>query len=180
MLSDKYLVWIDLEMTGLDSTTDVILEIASLITDNQLAIIAQGPHFVIHQPDALLTSMNEWCSKQHTASGLCDAVRASTTTIAEAEKATLNFIANYCKPQTALLAGNSIFQDRIFLAKFMPSIVDYLNYRLIDVSTVKELARRWYPGNQLTDFKKKDSHRAVDDILESVRELEHYRKNFFK
>lgn len=180
MISDKYLVWIDLEMTGLDLSKDHILEIATIITDNDLNIIAHGPDFVIHQSDAILESMNSWCKEHHGKSGLIEAVRASTTSLKEAEAATLDFIKTYCKASTGLLAGNSVYQDRAFLNQYMPTIIDFLNYRIIDVSTVKELARRWYPGDPLTEFKKQETHRALTDIEESIKELAHYRHNFFK
>ena len=180
MIAGNYLVWIDLEMTGLDPQHDVILEIATIITDNNLNIIATGPALIIHQPDHLLGAMNEWCIQHHTKSGLVAAVRASTTTSAQAEQETLDFIGQYCLPQTAILSGNSIFQDRAFLARYMPSIINFLHYRILDVSTVKELARRWYPTDPNNRFEKKETHRALTDIQESINELNHYRKHFFK
>lgn len=180
MISDKYLVWVDLEMTGLDLTKDHILEIATLITDNELTLIAHGPDIVIHQPEAILENMNSWCKEHHGKSGLTEAVRASKTTLKEAEVQTLAFIKEYCKESTGLLAGNSVYQDRAFLNQYMPSIVNFLNYRIIDVSTVKELARRWYPNDPLTDFKKQETHRALTDIEESIKELAHYKKYFFR
>lgn len=179
MVSDQYLIWLDLEMTGLNPAHDLILEIATIITDNQLTQIAQGPTFVINQPEASLTTMSEWCTKQHTKSGLIEAVRQSTVSVAQAEEETLQFLATYCKPRTAPLCGNSIYQDRIFLAKYMPKIASFAHYRLIDISSVKELVRRWYPKYPATEFKKKESHRALQDIEESIAELQQYQKNFF-
>lgn len=173
------LVWIDLEMTGLDISKDVILEIASIITDGNLNIVAQGPLYVIHQSERHLTGMNEWCQKQHTQSGLVDAVRQSTTSLEHAYAKTVHFIRTHCEPQTGVLCGNSVWQDRIFLAKYMPEIVDYLNYRIIDVSSFKDAIGRWYPADKHTTFKKGDTHRAHDDIKESIAELKHYRKYFF-
>lgn len=175
----SHLVWIDLEMTGLDLSKDVILEIAVTITDNNLNLIAEGPALIINQPQACLTAMNSWCQKQHTLSGLVAAVQASTITPSDAEECVLSFIQEHCKLKTGILAGNSVFQDRAFLAKYMPSIIEYLHYRIIDVSTVKELARRWYSGSPFVFFKKEETHRAQTDIRESIRELQHYRNHFF-
>jgi len=180
MISDQYLVWIDLEMSGLDANRDVILEIATIITDNNLQIIAYGPSLVINQKEEILQGMSEWCVTQHTASGLSDKVRASTITVLEAQKQTLDFIQEYCKPQTAVLAGNSIHKDLEFLRYYMPDIVNFLHYRIIDVSSVKEVVRRWYPNDPNFEFKKKKSHRALEDIEESIQELAHYRKYFFR
>lgn len=180
MDSTKNLVWIDLEMTGLNSQTDVILEIAALITDSQLQSVAQGPDLIIHQPESALESMNEWVKTTHTKSGLLDAVRASKISVHEAEEQILAFMQQYCKKGDAVLAGNSIWQDRSFLANYMPKIVNYCHYRLIDVSTVKELVKRWYPEDKNSDYKKADTHRALADIQESVAELAHYRNCFFK
>jgi len=172
-------VWIDLEMTGLNPDHDVILEIACVITDSQLAVIKEGPSLVIHQPEKKLNQMNTWSQEQHTLSGLVQKVQRSTISINQAEKQILNFLRNYCKPETALLAGNSVWQDRIFMRRYMPSIIDFLYYRLIDVSTIKELVNRWYPNNEQVKFSKKDTHRALEDIYESIAELKHYKKYFF-
>lgn len=180
MISDRALVWIDLEMTGLDTSRHVILEIATIITDNDLNIIATGPHLVIHQSDQILEQMNDWCKKQHGISGLTQAVRESQTSLAQAEEETLAFLQTYCKKGTAILCGNSVYQDRIFLSVYMPKIISFLNYRLIDVSSVKELVRRWYPKDPLAEFKKQDTHRALTDIQESIGELKNYREHFFK
>lgn len=176
----KNLVWIDLEMTGLHPEKDVIVEIASIITDSQLTILEQGPHLIIHQPEQALALMDDWVRNTHTKSGLVDAVRASTISVAQAEQQTLEFIASLCDKGTPVLAGNSIWQDRNFLYKYMPSIVNYCHYRLIDISAIKELARRWYPEDKNKDFKKTDTHRALADIRESIEELKHYRTYFFK
>lgn len=175
----KNLVWIDLEMTGLDPFTDSILEIATVITDAQLNIIAQGPSLAIHHDQQVLSAMNEWCVRVHTKSGLCDKVLASTTSMADAQEQTLAFIAQHCAPQTALLAGNSVWQDKFFMMRQMPEIIKYLNYRLIDVTTIKELVVRWYPNDPQVRFAKSDNHRALEDVLASIDELKHYRQFFF-
>ena len=177
---DDLLVWIDLEMTGLEPEKDMILEIATLITDNSLEIVAKGPELIIHQSDVVLGSMNDWCKKQHGKTGLSEAVRASTISLEQAEQQTLEFIQKYCKKQTSPLCGNTIYQDRAFLHKHMPKIDQFLHYRIIDVSSVKELVKRWYPQHPLIEFKKSDTHRALADIQESVSELKQYRDAFFK
>lgn len=179
MTPQHSLVWIDLEMTGLDATKDVILEIATIITDNNLKIIEKGPAFVIHQPEEKLISMDEWCTQTHKKSGLTDAVRASIVTLTQAEDESLKFIKKHCGPKTGVLCGNSVWQDRIFLKAYMPRIIDYLHYRLVDVSSIKELIAQWYPNNPHTTFIKKESHRAYTDIKESIAELHHYKKQFF-
>jgi oligoribonuclease len=178
-MSDKNFVWIDLEMTGLQLPKDSILEIATIITDSNLNIIAQGPALVIHQSDELLATMDDWNVKHHTKSGLVDQVRASQISIEQAAEKTLEFIMAYCQKNTGLLAGNSVWQDRAFLNQYMPSIIEYLNYRLIDISSVKELVRRWYPNNPKAHYKKPETHRALDDIKASIEELAYYRENFF-
>lgn len=174
------LVWIDLEMTGLQVETDVILEIASVITDGDLNVIAQGPSFIINQPDEKLAGMDKWCTDHHGKSGLTKAVKESTVSLAYAYEQTLLFIQQHCPPRTGILSGNSIGQDRLFLAKYMPSIVEYLHYRIIDVSTIKELVIRWYKEDKNNLYKKADTHRALNDVLESIAELKHYRTYFFK
>ena len=173
------LVWIDLEMTGLNSETDAILEIATIITDGMLTVVEEGPSLVIHQPEVLLEAMGPWVQETHNKSGLTQRVRASTVSLEQAERETLAFIQKHCTPQTGILSGNSVWQDRNFLAKHMPSITDYLHYRLVDVTTVKQIVAGWYPGNPHLSFAKKDSHRALSDIFESIEELRHYRKYFF-
>jgi oligoribonuclease len=176
---EQNLVWIDLEMTGLCPEKDHILEIASLVTDSQLNILAQGPSLIIHQNEQVLSCMNDWVLKQHGHSGLLDAVRSSTITIAQAEQETLEFVSQYCVTGKSPLCGNSVWQDRAFLRLAMPKLNDFLHYRIIDVTAVKELVRRWYPQSPFAEFKKKDGHRALEDIKESVAELVHYRKHFF-
>lgn len=172
-------VWVDLEMTGLDVSRDVILEVACIITDCRLNSIAQLQPLVVHQPDAVLSSMNEWCQKQHTKSGLVDAVRASTLSIKQAEELLLSFIKQHCKPNQSPLCGNSVWMDRLFLQTYMPSIVEYMHYRLIDVSTVKQLVTAWFGKAGEPLFAKKSAHRALDDLHESIAELTFYRDNFF-
>jgi len=179
MSTDKNLIWIDLEMTGLNVEKDVVLEIASVITDSDLNVIERGPEFVIHHPDDVLDSMNDEVKKMHTKSSLIEKVKASTTSIVQAEKETLAFFKKHCDPDTALLAGNSVWQDRNFLKRYMPSLVDFCYYRILDVTAIKEVVLRWYPNNPQVEFKKKETHRALDDVLESIAELEHYRKYFF-
>lgn len=180
MKDQHNLVWIDLEMTGLNATIDVILEIALIITDKDLNILHSGPHFVIHHPQATLDGMNAWCKDHHGASGLTQAVQQSTTTLREAEQAVLDVIQLYCYPQTSSLCGNSIWQDRIFLQAYMPELISYLHYRMIDVTSIKRVIQMWFPKSEGTEFKKKDSHRAIIDIEESIAELKHYREYFFR
>ena len=172
----EYLIWIYLEMTGLNSHHDRIIELAVLVTDNQLTIIAEGPVFAIHQSDDLLNAMDEWNTKHHTQSGLVERVRKSTTDEAQAEKAILDFLMRYLKLGESPLCGNSIHQDRLFLARYMPNLEKFCHYRNIDVSTVKELVRRWAPEFV---FKKKSMHQALDDIKESIEELKFYREHVF-
>lgn len=179
MRSEKNLVWIDLEMTGLDLERDVILEVGMIITNSDLEIIGEELSLVIQQPRELLTNMNSWCKEQHAKSGLIDAVLASTCTLVEAEQEMLVLLDTWCVRQKAILCGNSVFNDRAFLHRWMPSIDRFLNYRIIDVSTVKELVHRWFAGNRFTSFKKSDAHRALSDIRESIQELRHYRTHFF-
>lgn len=171
------LVWIDLEMTGLDVGTCTIIEIASVVTDAQLKVLAVGPDIVVHQPTALLDAMDAWNTEHHGASGLTAAVKASTVSLAEAEKTTLDFIRPWVAPKTSPLCGNSIGNDRRFLEKYMPTLAAHLHYRNVDVSTVKELVKRWYGESAIPT--KKRAHRASDDIHESIAELVHYRERFF-
>lgn len=173
------LVWIDLEMTGLNPVYDVILEIASIITDKDLNIIDQGPSLIIHQPDTILSQMDPWAKNQHSQSGLLKQVRASNIKIHKAEQQTLDFIKDYCPPATAPLCGNSVWQDRIFLYHYMPELLSYLHYRIIDVTSFKEVIKRWYPQNPHIFFEKKDTHRALQDIHESIAELKQYKTYFF-
>ncbi len=176
--SDAHLVWMDMEMTGLDPERNTILEIATLITTNDLQLVAEGPVCVVHQSQAVLDAMDEWNRTHHGASGLSARVVASTTSLAEAEAETLAFVQQYCPQRTSPLCGNSIWQDRRFLARYMPQLEGYLHYRTIDVSTVKELVRRWYP-NGPSPPEKKHAHLALDDIRESIAELQFYREQYF-
>jgi oligoribonuclease len=178
MASGDRLVWIDLEMTGLDPERCAIVEIASIITDAELRIVAEGPSLVIHQPEEALATMNAEVAEMHARSGLAAAVRAATLSLGQAEELTLAFVRAHCTAGTALVCGNSVWKDRQFLARYMPQLAAYLNYRTIDVSTIKELARRWYAG-RYEPPKKADSHRALDDIRESIAELAWYRARVF-
>ena len=172
------LIWIDMEMTGLEPSTCHIIEIASLVTDDSLKIIAEGPNLVIHQPDEVLMAMDAWCTEHHGLSGLTDAVRASRISLAAAERETLLFLERYCPAGRSPLCGNSVWQDRRFIDAYMPSLSQFLNYRTVDVSTFKELVRRWYPHLEIPE--KKETHRALDDILESVEELRFYRRTVMR
>jgi oligoribonuclease len=171
----------DLEMTGLDPDSCVIVEIATLITDDELAIVAEGPDLVVHQPPEALAAMDEVVRTMHTRSGLLPAITASTISLEEAGAATLAFIKEHVpEPRTVPLCGNSIGTDRRFLAKHLPEIEDWLHYRSVDVSTIKELVRRWYPGVLESMTRKQTSHRALDDIRESIEELRLYRERVFR
>ncbi len=175
------LVWMDLEMTGLDPATEVIVEIASLITDDELNVVAEGPDLVISQAESVLAAMDPFVVAMHTTSGLLTAIRESTITLDQAGAQTLEFIKKYVpEPRTIPLCGNSIGTDRRFLAKYLPEIENYLHYRSVDVSTIKELVKRWYPGLEITRPTKAGAHRALDDVQESIRELKFYRENVFK
>ncbi len=176
---DTNLVWMDLEMTGLDPDRDCILEIATLITNHDLEVVVEGPLLAIHQFPDVLARMDEWNREHHAASGLTQRVAASAITTAEAEAQTLAFIRQHCAERTSPLCGNSIYQDRRFLARYMPALEAYLHYRNIDVSTVKELVRRWYPQGPPAP-EKRHRHLALDDIRESIAELRFYREHYFK
>lgn len=171
------LIWIDLEMTGLDTQADCILEIATVITDNQLNIVAEGPVLAIHQPEHRLAGMDEWNQKQHAKSGLIRRVRASAMDEPTAERLTLEFVSQHVPKGKSPMCGNSVCQDRRFLARGMPRLEAYFHYRNLDVSAVKELAQRWYPG--LPKMKKSSVHLALADIRESIAELRYYRKHLF-
>ncbi len=173
------LIWIDLEMTGLDTTTDLIIEIATIMTDSQLNILAEGPVLAIHQSDAVMNGMDEWNTRQHGGSGLTERVRTSTIDEATAERQTIDFLSEYVPANTSPMCGNSICQDRRFLARCMPELEAYFHYRNLDVSTIKELATRWSPV-VAKGFKKSSSHLALDDTRDSIRELVYYREYFFK
>ena len=176
--SKKYLVWIDCEMTGLDPKQDVLLEIATIVTDYDLEIVARGPVLAIRQSEARLGLMDAWNRRTHRKSGLLDRVRNEGISVAEAERRTLAFVKRYCYSRTAPLCGNSIGQDRQFLARYMPALEEFLNYRVVDVSSIKVLVKEWY-GKKLQPPQKKEQHRALDDIEESIAELAYYRRKVF-
>jgi len=173
------LVWMDMEMTGLDPESERILEIATIITDSSLAILAEGPVVTVKQSEALLTGMDEWNTEHHNDSGLVDRVRAEGVTESEAEQATLEFVSRYVDAGKSPLCGNSVGQDRRFLVRFMPKLEQFLHYRNLDVSTIKELAVRWRP-ELASNVQKTGAHRALDDIKESIEELKFYKEHFFK
>ena len=172
------LIWIDLEMTGLDTFNDHIIEIATIVTDKELNILAEGPEIAIHQTDAILDGMDEWNTRQHGKSGLSERVRASTYSAKEGENETLAFLQQWVGPGLSPICGNSICQDRRFLAREMPQLEAYFHYRNLDVSTIKELARRWKPEVLSGSHKKKGAHLAMDDIRDSINELRYYRECF--
>lgn len=173
------LVWIDLEMTGLDAGKDRIIEMATIITDSDLNLIAEGPVLAIQQLQSLLDGMDEWNQTHHSASGLLERIAVDGVSEREAEAVSLAFIEQYVEPNEAPLCGNSIWQDRRFLSRYMPALESYLHYRMIDVSSVKELAKRWHP-EVAAGFKKNGEHTALADIRESIEELRHYRRHLFK
>ncbi|MFT7235455.1 MAG: oligoribonuclease [Methylophagaceae bacterium] len=177
--SKKNLIWIDLEMTGLDTNNDAIIEIATIVTDDKLSVLAEGPIIAIYQANAALEAMDNWNTKQHGGSGLTERVKNSTTNEAEAERQTLAFLEQYVPAGVSPMCGNSICQDRRFMARIMPELEAYFHYRNLDVSSLKELARRWAPKVEKS-FKKKSSHLAMDDVKDSIRELQHYREHFIK
>jgi len=175
----QHLVWIDLEMTGLNPDSDLIIEIATVVTDKDLNILAQGPVLAVHQSDAALAAMDDWNQKHHGQSGLIDRVKASTIDEAEAERLTIEFLKQWVPENTSPICGNSIGQDRRFLYRYMPKLEAYFHYRNIDVSTLKELAARWAPEIK-NGFNKESTHQALDDIIESIEELRYYREHFIK
>jgi oligoribonuclease len=177
-VSADHLIWIDLEMTGLDTTRDQIIEIATLITDKDLRVLAEGPVVAIHQPETVLDRMDDWNKRQHLGSGLLERVRASRIDPLEAERRTLEFLRRWVPAGASPMCGNSICQDRRFLHRLMPTLEAYFHYRHIDVSTIKELARRWLPDIS-RGIKKSGAHLALDDIRESVAELAFYRQHLF-
>ena len=179
-VKDEYnLAWLDLEMTGLDPEKDLILEIATIVTDRELQVIAEGPLMAIHQDEAALSAMDSWCKDTHGKSGLIDRVRTSAINELEAQARTIEFIARYCPQKKVPLCGNTIGQDRRFLSRYMPLLNDFFHYRSVDVSTIKELVSRWYPTQKYNHAKSKQ-HKALDDIRESIAELDYYRKIVFK
>ena len=176
--SEHNLIWIDLEMTGLEPEYDLIIEIATIVTDVHLQEQLEGPSLVIHQSDETLAAMDEWNTRQHGQSGLTERVRKSSLAVAEAEAQTLDFLRQYLPAKISPMCGNSICQDRRFLYKYMPELAEFFLYRNLDVSTLKELAQRWAP--ELPPFKKQGNHLALDDIRDSIDELKHYRSHFLK
>lgn len=177
-LDDQNLVWIDMEMTGLDPEQCVVLEIATIVTDKQLNIIAQGPVIAVQQPKEVLDGMDEWCTKTHGESGLTQRCLESDISVEAAQQKTIEFLEEYVPKGKSPLCGNSIGQDRRFLVKYMPELESYFHYRNIDVSTIKELVARWQPETA-KGFKKKGVHLALDDIIESIEELRYYREKVF-
>lgn len=174
-VDNNNLIWIDLEMTGLDTVNDQIIEIATVVTDKELNILAEGPVIAIHQSDEIMAGMDAWNQKQHGSSGLIERVRNSTYSEAMAEAETIAFLSQYIEAGKSPMCGNSICQDRRFMARTMPLLEDFFHYRNLDVSTLKELAARWKP-EVAKGFKKKGSHLAMDDIMDSIAELQYYRK----
>ena len=173
--NEENLIWIDLEMTGLDTFNDVIIEIATIVTDKELNILAEGPVIAIHQPDEVLDAMDEWNTKQHGGSGLVKRVQESTYTVEQAEQETLDFLKQYVPEGKSPMCGNSICQDRRFMARLMPRLERYFMYRNLDVSTLKELTQRWSP-KIAKGFDKESSHLAMDDIRDSIDEMKYYRE----
>jgi len=177
--NDTNLIWIDLEMTGLDTQNDAIIEIATIVTDSELNILAEGPMLAIHQSDAVLAGMDEWNTKQHGGSGLTERVKNSSLTEADAERQTIAFLQQYVPKGKSPMCGNSICQDRRFLARCMPELEAFFMYRNLDVSSLKELAARWAP-DVANGFTKNSSHLALDDTRDSINELKYYREHFIK
>ncbi|MBL8453796.1 MAG: oligoribonuclease [Zoogloea sp.] len=175
----NHLIWLDMEMTGLNPDSDRIIEIAMVVTNSNLDVVAEGPVVAVHQPDAVLDAMDEWNKNTHGRSGLIDRVKASTIGEAEAEQLYLDFMKQYIPSRTSPMCGNSIGQDRRFMARYMPALEDWFHYRNLDVSTLKELCRRWRP-DVYKGLEKKGAHKALDDILESIAELRYYREHFLK
>jgi Oligoribonuclease (3''->5'' exoribonuclease) len=173
-----HLIWIDLEMTGLSPDTDRIIEIATIITNTDLQVVAEGPVMAIHQPKHVMDAMDDWNQRHHGANGLIERVKYSPYDEAAAEKITLNFLSQYCDPRSSPMCGNSICQDRRFLARYMPSLEAFFHYRNLDVSSIKELAKRWRP-DLMDGLKKEGSHKALEDIRDSIKELQYYREHFF-
>ncbi len=175
----NHLIWLDMEMTGLEPDRDRIIEMAMIVTNSNLDVIAEGPVIAVHQPDAVLDGMDDWNKNTHGRSGLIERVKASTIDEAAAEAIYLEFMKQYVPSRTSPMCGNSIGQDRRFMARYMPTLENYFHYRNLDVSTLKELCRRWRP-DVYKGFEKKGVHKALDDILESIAELRYYREHFLK
>jgi oligoribonuclease len=171
------LIWIDLEMTGLNPEADRIIEVATIVTNSQLNILAEGPVIAVHQDDQIMNSMDEWNTRTHGKTGLTERVKNSRTVENEAEKQTIDFLKQYVGKNQSPMCGNSICQDRRFLARYMPELEAWFHYRNLDVSSIKELAKRWKP-EILGGYSKKNTHQAMDDIRESIEELQYYRKHF--
>ncbi len=178
-LDSRNLIWIDLEMTGLDPDNDFIIEIATVVTDKDLHILAEGPVLAVHQEDSVMAAMDNWNQKHHGQSGLIDRVKKTTVDDAEAEQQTLDFLQKWVPEGKSPMCGNSICQDRRFLYRYMPKLEAFFHYRNLDVSTLKELAARWAPEIQ-KGFHKRASHQALDDVIESIDELKYYREHFIK
>jgi len=179
MKEKSNLIWIDLEMTGLDTQNDYIIEIASIVTDKNLNILAEGPNLTIHQPDEIMNNMDDWNTNQHTRSGLKDRVSQSDINESVAERETIKFLEKFTFKGQSPLCGNSICQDRRFLARCMPELEDFCHYRNVDVTSIRELGKRWF-FEDTDNYSKRSNHRALDDIRESIDELRYYRKTLFK
>lgn len=177
--NESHLVWVDMEMSGLEPERDRILEVAMIVTDKDLNLVAEGPVLVVHQSDAVLNAMDNWNKGTHGKSGLIDKVKASTLGDAEVEARMLDFMKQHVPARTTPMCGNSICQDRRFMVRYMPALEAYFHYRNLDVSTLKELAKRWKPGI-MDGFKKQNSHTALADIVESIEELKYYREHFIR